>query len=177
MNTVLQPDNVAMCLARGINKLPSQVQCALRAMSMIGSSSKQKYIEVLQSNLSIDLIEPLLSAAAEGLVNCPGDGSFHFSHDRIQQTCYEMIEEKDRFCNHFKYGKCLMEHCGDDTDMLYTAMNLINLGTPAAVSDKTDYAKMAEYNLKAGKKAMGVDYVLALNYFDHGMSFLRKNHW
>jgi len=172
------PDNVALCLLNGIGKLPSQVQSALHTLSMFGSSSKSKYIKLLEEDLNVKLIEHLHIAVAEGLVNYL-DGSFYFSHDRIQKVSYDMVEEHDRSCNHLMYGKCLVQHAlatGSD-DLLFTSVNQINIGGPSAIEDSSDYFKMAEHNLTAGKRAMLTDFASAFSFFDHGMTFLRKDCW
>lgn len=66
----------------------------------------------------------------------------------------------------------------DDTAYLFIAVTQLNLGGPKAVQDKAQYSIIAKYNLIAGKKAMEMsEFSIAFNYFDNGISFLRKKHW
>jgi predicted ATPase len=54
------------------------------------------------------------------------------------------------------YGRCLVRHAAEigDDDMLFTAVNQINLAGRAAISDAHECYTMASYNLIAGKRAM-----------------------
>ncbi|KAL7485069.1 hypothetical protein ACHAW6_010670, partial [Cyclotella cf. meneghiniana] len=179
IQSIKLPHNVALCFTKGISKLPLEVQSALCTLSMFGASTKCLYIEALESLLDLKLIEPLDVAAAEGLV-IRMKGSFHFYHDRIQEACYALTEKRERDNNHLMFGLCLVNLSIDtgDVDMLFTAVNQINLGGPSAVMDKDKLAIIAKYNLMAGKKATEMlDYTSAYDYFYHGISFLPNNHW
>eukprot|EP00804_Cyclotella_cryptica_P027949 CCRYP_003834-RA/>CCRYP_003834-RA protein AED:0.03 eAED:0.03 QI:51/1/1/1/0.66/0.5/4/541/1215 len=173
------PDDVALCFTNGISKLPIEVQSALRTLSMFGASSKCSYIEALESHLNLKLIKPLKVAMSEGLVN-ERRGSLHFCHDRIQEASYAMIENNDRCRDHLMFGLCLVKLSLDtgDNEMLFTAVNQINFGGPAAVSDKQEYTTMARYNLLAGNIAMGMsDFSSAYSFFAFGIEFLPPGHW
>eukprot|EP00975_Prorocentrum_lima_P003108 684293-Prorocentrum_lima.AAC.1 len=57
-----------------------------------------------------------------------------------------------------------------DDDILFIAVNQLNLGGPAAVQDMSQTANVASLNLRAGKKAMEMsDFEAAYSYFDHGI--------
>ena len=173
------PDNVAICFINGIRKLPIEVQLALHNLSMFGARIKYDCLSVLEIQLGMVITEPLKNAATEGLVSIQ-NGSCYFCHDRIQETCYNLIQEHHRRNNHLIYGRCLVNHAletGND-DMLFTAVNQINNGGPSAITDEEDSFTMANHNLTAGKKAMAMsDFSSAYSFFDNGISFLREIHW
>ena len=176
------PENVAVCITNGIGKLPLDVQVALKALSLFGASAKCEHVKALQSQLNMDLIGPLNVAATEGVVNIV-NGSFVFTHDRIQEAIYSNIKEEDNIRNHSLYGLCLVRtslESGND-DMLFVAVNQINLGGSSAVVDQSEITAMAKYNLIAGKKAIALsDFSSASNFLSHGMNFVRAlqgNHW
>jgi predicted ATPase len=173
------PDNVALCFTNGIKQLPIVVQVALHTLSMFGASVRVDCITWLESQLKIILTEPLKIAVSEGLVNIIR-GSYKFAHDRIQEASYQMIQDHDRLSNHLIYGQCLVKiaiETGDDT-MFFTAVNQINLGGPSAVTNREEYLTMAQHNWVAGKRSMAMsDFNTAHSFFDHSISFLRKNHW
>jgi hypothetical protein len=53
----------------------------------------------------------------------------------------------------------------------------MNLAGPKAVQDKDQNSIIARYNMVAGKKAMEMsEFSIPFNYFDNGISFLRKRH-
>lgn len=174
------PDIVAKHLVN--NKIPSlslEVQSAIHTCSLFGSSISVRYVEEVESKLGIELSEPLKRAESEGLVSniC---GSIQFSHASIQEAAYDLVMEQDRPLNHLAYGRCLVKQAleSSDDDMFFTAVNQINLGGPAAISNKEEYFQMAQHNLTAGEKALGMSsFCDAYNYFDSAMSFLRKGHW
>ncbi|KAL7480275.1 hypothetical protein ACHAW6_005968 [Cyclotella cf. meneghiniana] len=173
------PDDVALCFTNGISKLPTDVQSALRTLSMFGASSKFKYIEALESHLKVKLIAPLKIAISEGLVS-ELQGSFNFCHDRIQEASYAMIEKQDCCRDHLRFGLCLVKLSLDtgDNEMLFTAVNQINFAGPAAVSGGKECATMAKYNLLAGNVALGMsDFSSAFSFFSFGIDFLPYGHW
>lgn len=173
------PDNIAIFATQGIQKLPMEVRLAIHAISMFGSSVPSKYIEALESNLDMILSAPLKVAIEEGLVTYARK-SYTFSHDRIQEASYAMIQNHDRISNHHVFGRCLAKLAlkTNDDDMLFTAVNQINFAGPSAISSHEEYFVMAEYNLIAGKEAMKkADFHSAYSLFDNGITFLRKDHW
>ena len=96
------------------------------------------------------------------------------------EASYQIIQEHDRRYNHLSYGRRLIQpavEIGDD-EMLFTAVNQINLGGPSAVTDGSDYYIMANHNLIAAKKATAMsDFHTAYSFCDNGITFLRFDHW
>ncbi|KAL3778025.1 hypothetical protein ACHAWO_008748 [Cyclotella atomus] len=173
------PDNVALCFTNGIAKLPSEVQVALHTLSMFGSSAKSECIKALETHQNINLAEPFQIAMREGLVSKVA-GSYHFSHDWIQETCYSFATQQDRALNHLTYGRCLSKLAQEtnNDDMMFTSANQINLGGPEAITDANEYITMASFNLMVGKKAIETsDFSLAHKLFSSGIKFLPQQHW
>ena len=66
---------------------------------------------------------------------------------------------------------------GND-DMLFVAVNQINLGGPSAVLEQAELAAMTKYNLIAGKAAIKLsDFSSACSFFMNALQFLPENHW
>jgi predicted ATPase len=154
-------------------------QLALYTLSLFGASVKIEYLELLESQLGLKLLEPLARAAAEGLVINQA-GGFHFCHDRIQEASYKLIAGHARQSNHLMYGRCLVRHAAEigNDDMLFTAVNQFNLAGRAAISNADECYTMANYNLIAGKKAMASSaFSVAYSLLDHGIGFLGNDHW
>ncbi|KAL7484284.1 hypothetical protein ACHAW6_009928, partial [Cyclotella cf. meneghiniana] len=172
-------DDVAMFFVQSINTLATDVRIALGALSCFGASTECEVIQAIETDLNLNLTEPLQIAIAEGLVNMLG-GRYCFCHDRIQEAAYSMIEEHDRCLHHMNYGLSLVNlpMRDDQSSLLFTAAMQLNLGGPSAVPYADKYYQIANYNLLAGKKAMEMsDFSSAFSFFDHGMTFLRKQHW
>eukprot|EP00804_Cyclotella_cryptica_P007107 CCRYP_014514-RA/>CCRYP_014514-RA protein AED:0.02 eAED:0.01 QI:0/1/0.8/1/1/1/5/397/1398 len=173
------PDDVAMFFVRSINTLPVDVKISLSALSCLGASAECEVIYAIETNLNLNLIEPLNVAVAEGLLN-KVDGRYCFCHDRVHEATYGIIEEQDRCLHHMNYGLSLIDvfFTTDNASLLLTAATQINLAGPSAVQDAEKYHQIANYNLMAGKKAMEMsDFSSAFSFFDHGMTFLRKKRW
>ena len=173
------PDSIAKCFIDGICKLPPEVQSALHTLAMFGASVKRYIIELLESKLKIKILMPLQRAVAEGLV-IDNQGSFTFCHDRIQEASYDLVGEQNRCHNHVTYGKCLVKTAldTDNKDILFLAVNQINLGFSSSVQIIEDKFTMAHYNMLAGKKAISMsDFTLAYNFFESAVGFLQDTHW
>jgi predicted ATPase len=173
------PDDVAAFFIQRITSLPTEARVTLCTLACFGASIECEVIDLIEESLGLKLIEPLDLIINEGLV-CKRDGRYHFSHDRIQEVSYKMIEEPDRCLFHMKYGLCLVELAlrHDNVPLLFTAVTQINIGGPPAVGEGHMYSIIANYNLLAGKKAMGFsEFTSAFSFFDNGITFLRKHHW
>lgn len=173
------PDDVATFFVQCVSSLPSTAKDALQTLSCFGNSVRCDIIEHLEESLAMKLTEPLQDVIAEGFVN-KRDGKYSIAHDRIQEVAYTMIEEHQCHLYHMKYGLCLTVLANNKCDnaLLFTALAQVNIGGPSAVQNPLHYAMIAEFNLSAGKTAMSFsDFHSAFKYFDHGISFLRSNHW
>eukprot|EP00984_Skeletonema_dohrnii_P034453 scaffold33562_cov125-Skeletonema_dohrnii-CCMP3373.AAC.7 len=175
------PVNVAMFFTKSIEALSEDVKASLCVLSCFGSSAETAFIKTLERLLQKTLLSNLDAAVEEGLLD-KKDGRYHFSHDRIQEAAYNMMNFLDQGRFHFSYGMALAplaDRDGEGNDsILLTAANQLNLAGPEAVQDKSQNVTVANLNLQAGKKAMEMsDFVLAYSYFDNGISFLRKKHW
>ncbi|KAK1742112.1 putative AAA ATPase [Skeletonema marinoi] len=173
------PDDVAMFLTKSIKALSEDVKSSLSVLSCFGSSVECAFIKTLEKVLKKNLLRNLDAAVEEGLLD-KKDGRYHFSHDRIQEAAYNMMNFLDRCHFHFTYGMALAPLSvreKDDSNLLI-AVNQLNLASPEAVQERSQNVIIAKLNLQAGKKTMEMsDFVAAYSYFDNGISFLRKKHW
>jgi predicted ATPase len=100
------PDDVAEFLTHSIGKLPEDVKSSLRIFSCFGASLISAFVKSLERALDINLVDSLDVAVAEGLLE-KTDDQYRFSHDRIQEAAYNMMNFLDRCENHFTYGMAL----------------------------------------------------------------------
>ncbi|KAL7437496.1 hypothetical protein ACHAXM_005669 [Skeletonema potamos] len=173
------PDTVAMFLNNSIRELPEHVQSSLCVLSCFGASADVSSIRTLEKALDKNILDDLNVAVAKGLLDKIG-ALYRFSHDRIQEATYNMMPDQARRLFHFSFGLSLASLSIDEGDdgILFIAVNQLNHGGPAAVQDPSQSFTVADMNLRAGKKAIQMaDFKIASSYFDHGISFLRNNHW
>jgi len=176
------PDDVAMFLSNLIRVLPKDVISSLHTLSCFGASSESSFIKTLEKALEKNLLDNLDIAVLEGLLD-KNDHQYSFSHDRIQEAAYNMMDVQVRRLTHFNHGMALAPlalAAGEDDEgshLLLTAATQLNLGGPTAVQDMSQIVIVATLNLRAGKKALDMsNFEAAYAYFDYGISFLRKNH-
>jgi len=185
------PDDIVIFLTNLIRVLPEDVKSSLFVLSCFGASADRAFIKTLESALEKKLLDNLDLAVSEGLLDKTGD-QYRFSHDRIQEAVYTMMDVQVRRLTHFSHGMALAPLADGEDDesnlLLLSAANQLNLAGPEAVQDRSQNVIAATLNLRAGKKAMEMsDFEAAHSYFDCGISFLRdfdcgisflrENHW
>ena len=170
-------DDVAIFLTSSIEALSVDVKSCICVISCFGSSADIAFVKLLEKSLETNLLENLDVAVKEGLLDMRDD-RYYFTHDRIQEAAYTMMNDHDRCRIHFEYGMALAPFEEDYDGILLTAVNQLNLAGPDAAQDRSQYVIAADLNLRAGKKSMEMsDFAAAYAYFDRGISFLRKKHW
>jgi predicted ATPase/serine phosphatase RsbU (regulator of sigma subunit) len=83
------------------------------------------------------------------------DARYHFSHDRVQQACYERIAEGERARAHQEIGQRLRaryEHDGGTAQELVEVLRHLDLGATTLQSDEAR-SDLARLNLQAAKAA------------------------
>ena len=82
-----------------------------------------------------------------------------------------------------KYGlllcsNTLVNGAENNSVLFFTSVNQINKGGPDAIQDPNNRSKIAVLNLKAGKLSIALsDYMSALKFFEHGISYLGEDCW
>ena len=173
------PDDMVTFLNSSISELSEDVQSSLCVLSCFGASAGKSFLVTLERSLQKDICANLDVAVTKGLLDMTGD-RYRFSHDRIQEATYNMMEDGVRRLFHFTYGLSLASLSIQESsdDILFIAVNQLNLGGPVTVQDPSQSHTVALMNLKAGKKAMEMsDFKTASSYLNHGISFLREHHW
>jgi predicted ATPase len=97
------PDDVASFFVHSISSLPVEVKIALGTLSCFGNSVSCEIINAIQADLKMNLVEPLNKAIAEGFVDKVNE-KYCFSHDRIQEAAYSMIDKHDVCLHHLNFG-------------------------------------------------------------------------
>ena len=98
-------------------------------------------------------------------------------------TAYELESTEQRRNCHMKYGLLLCSHTlvngvENNSSLFFTSVNQINKGGPDAIHDSNHRSKLAVLNLKAGKLSIVLsDYMSALKFFEHGISYLGEDRW
>ncbi len=104
---------------------------------------------------------------------------YRFSHDRVQQAAYSLVEEEDRKTTHLQIGRLLLKESADVVlkEKIFEIANHFNIAADI-LDDDHERSKVAGLNLIAGNKASSsMASEAALQYFRKGISLLPENRW
>ena len=172
--------NVLAFLIKDIQRLPSDMQLALKVASCLGSCVKYLYFDLLSEDLGVNLREPLSQVATKGFMVHVDDTKIRFAHDKIQQAAYEMLTPQLRLENHMRFGLAICSHAlsfsgVEHEDSFFVAVNQINRGGPDVLANPNQKVMIAALNLKAGKRSIELsDLNTAFKLFESGIDFLDK---
>ena len=156
-------DNVVDLMVGKLKKLPKQTQEVLPLAAAIGNSFNVNILPIIT-------IDSLLPAIQNGLIIELND-EFIFSHDRVQQAAYALIDDNQKQKIHLKLGNLLLKKTPAEQleENIFDIIGHFNLCLQLIADN--ELAKIAELNLRAGKKAISSNaYAAALKYLKSGIS-------
>jgi histidine kinase len=213
INSEKLPDNVVEMLAYKISKLPKDAQDVLKMAAATGNYFDEYTLKLIFRSALVDqtillrsnfhgLTSTLKLASSAGLIKPWGKLGYKFSHDRVQQSAYSLIPEKDRPALHLKIGRLLSRNANSKpskeyrrTDnsgravrawasltaedigsfverMLFVAVDQLNKGSDC-IESKEEITKLVKLNLKAGERAIQSSaFVQAEQYLISGLKLI-----
>ncbi len=171
-------DNVADLMAGKLRRLPQPAQETLQLAACLGNKFDLRHLALVGGLSGGETGQRLSAAVREELILC-ADGSGKFLHDRIQQAAYALIPEARRAEVHLHIGRTFVARMtADEIDRhLFDVANQFNRGG-ALLSDPDEKARVAEINLRAGRKAKAsVAYASACGYLTAGMALFDDADW
>jgi predicted ATPase/GAF domain-containing protein len=105
--------------------------------------------------------------------------SYHFSHDRVQEAAYELVEEDQRAETHLRIGRLLLARLGAEprADELFDVVDHLNLGVEL-ISDAAERRRVSVLNLAVARHAKkSTAYVAAARYLRVGAALLPEGAW
>ncbi|HVE23074.1 MAG TPA: AAA family ATPase [Acidocella sp.] len=171
-------DNVVALMAVKLKRLPASTRESLQALACLGNEAELATLALAHGTSDALLHETLADAMQAGLVVRLEDG-YRFPHDRIQQAAYALLPESERADVHLRMGRRLFAGMtGDDrAEHLFEIANQFNRGA-ALLTDRHEKVRVAEINLRAGRKAKAAAaYASAGAYFAAGMALLKDSDW
>ena len=169
-------DNVVDLMVGKLRKLPVQTQEALQLAACLGNKFDLRSLSLVSR---VSEVEQRLSPAIHEDLIIGIDGSGKFLHDRIQQAAYSLIPEAHRDEIHLHIGRVLMTSLTADemSERLFDVANQLNHGG-ALLTDRDEKAQVAEFDLRAGRKAKAsTAYSSACVYLSAGMALLDESCW
>lgn len=191
-------ENVVDLLVEKIRKIPARTQNALKLAAAVGARFSLKMLALVTHQNYKQTAEDLWYALQEnfilpsdekykyalipdqtGFKSIAGLAEFKFTHDRIQQVAYSLVDPADIPKIHVKIGQLMLEKIPKETqeEKIFEIVNHLNLGMDL-LKKESDRLNLAKLNLTAGKKSKAaIAYEVSLKYFDLGIKLLGGNCW
>lgn len=148
------------------------------------SWSSDKSIKGIQvgTKEQADIMKGLMLAVEEGLLDKVGSNEFKFSHDKIREATYSLIQEgKERDNLHVVLGEILWfmyNSQGSQQWMLFSAVDLLNKASRHFTTSPALQLELADVNFEAAQQAMAVSAFLpAIEYSKVGIHLLGDKPW
>jgi predicted ATPase/class 3 adenylate cyclase/tRNA A-37 threonylcarbamoyl transferase component Bud32 len=151
----------------------------LRTLTLITGKKASEIAETLWPALEVEIIIPLNGNYRLVITDDHFDVTYKFHHDRIQQAAYLLIEEGRRKSLNLEIGRVLFRN-GTEAERNNSLIELVRHFNEALslITDAEEKIRLAEMNLKAGRKAQSaVAYHSALQYFKTGIQLLPDSLW
>ncbi|MBD2536613.1 AAA family ATPase, partial [Nostoc flagelliforme FACHB-838] len=179
-------DNVVELLLRQLQKLPSATQQILSIAACTGAEFDLETLAIVCEKSPKAIFQDLLEAIQAGLIQPLSDldedllvQEYKFSHDRVQQAAYALIDESCKQVVHLQIGRNLLEKTSPEQrfERLFTIVDHLDQGTEL-VTAQAERTEIARLNLTAGQKAKtATAYEAAFKYFTTGLQLLDTESW
>ncbi|MBI3395224.1 MAG: AAA family ATPase, partial [Spirochaetia bacterium] len=163
-------DDVLALLASNIQKISPLSRATLKVASCLGNqfdlltlskvlqTPAQETAQALDELLTEGFLLPTndrykyaASGASDELLRVVG---YRFVHDRVHQAAYSLLSDEERQRLHLTIGRAMLnslDHAGIEENIL-DIVNHLNAGRNL-ILDPDELVKLAEFNLRAGRKA------------------------
>ncbi|MGB7891057.1 MAG: AAA family ATPase, partial [Microcoleus sp.] len=179
-------DNVVELLLRQLQKLPEATQQILSIAACTGAEFDLETLAIICEKSPKAIFQDLLEAIQAGLIQPLSDldedllvQEYKFSHDRVQQAAYALIDESQKQVVHLQIGRNLLEKTSPEqrSDRLFEIIDHLNQGLEL-VTARSERTEIARLNLMAGQKAKAATaYEAAFKYFTTGLKLLNSESW
>ncbi|MEA5571638.1 protein kinase domain-containing protein [Calothrix sp. UHCC 0171] len=143
------------------------------AIVLDGNANESININVAALDLYADAENDVLDARDNTSI------SYYFIHEKIKKEAYNLIPESERKATHLKIGYLLLHHTpkAEREDNIFELVNQFNSAFDL-ITDRVELDGLAEMNLCAGRKALGLgQYLAAYNYLTFGLKSLSLDCW
>jgi PAS domain S-box-containing protein len=171
-------DNVVDLMIGKLTRLPVETQQALQQLACLGNAAAiatlSNVLETPEERVHAELWPAVCHALIERL-----EGSYKFTHDRVQEASYSMIPEALRAEVHLRIGRLLLAETPADKreEAIFEILNQLNRSAGLIISQE-ERDQLAELNLLAGKRAKrATAYASALTYLIAGGALLKDDCW
>ena len=182
--------NVVELLISKLAVFPKETQDILKMASCIGGVFDLQVLADIGQQSLTDLLTALWPAVLEGLIVPMDDAyqvvgiedlsddkkvEFQFSHDRVQQAAYSLMQADERDAMHVLIGRRLLAE--NDETMLFDIANHLNNGV-ALITDDKERKVLSRLNLKAAILARDSGaYLSAQSFVEFSIKVTEADAW
>ncbi len=189
-------DNVVDLMSTRIQKLSQPTRDLVQLASCIGQTFDLVTLAQVAGQTMQNTAGLLRETMSQGLIVPIGDGyrlveleipienqelriEYKFTHDRIQQAAYDLIDESSRKLVRYKVGRSLLDlHKGARRDdYIFAIVNHLN-GSLELIRTDAERIELIQLNLYAAKKAkISAAYQTALEYLQAAATQEKSEDW
>lgn len=189
-------DNVVDLMTHKLRKLPPETQRLLELGACAGNRFPLATLAVMAESAPAAVADALRAATAERLLAVVRDGyqlieldqssdvadltvEYAFSHDRIQQTAYDLLDPQQREAAHLRIGTLLLSRlsAAERDENLFAIVNHLNYAT-RLIEGVAERDRLARLNLAAGKRAKrAASYQIAFGYLQRALTVVDDGIW
>ncbi len=185
-------DNVVDFMVKKIERLPKKTLQMLKNAACIGNQFDLNILSRVNSMPAADTEDELWISLKEGLI-IPHENrtmtdetgrethrvSYMFSHDRIHQAVYSLMDLTEQQRLHLQIGRVMLAAKQTDSTVrnLFEIVNHLNAGKEL-IADDREKERLAELNHEAGIRAKSsAAYESAFYFFNSGINMLHPQSW
>jgi PAS domain S-box-containing protein len=171
-------ENVVELMVDKLQRLPLATQEGLKRLACLGSRAGTAILAIVHGGSEEDLHSDLWEALQAGFV-LRLEGSYKFSHDRIQEAAYTLIPQESRARFHLRIGRLLHSRMPADeiAKNIFTVVNQFNAGA-GQIRRHKEKEQVAELNRTAGQRAKAsAAYRSTCTYLSAGMALIGGTGW
>ncbi|WP_298908898.1 AAA family ATPase [uncultured Nostoc sp.] len=179
-------DNVVELIIGKLKQFPKQTQQVLSLAACIGAEFDLATLSVICERPTVEIFAELTTVIQSELLLETSEldenlliQNYKFSHDRVQQAAYDLIDELHKQVVHLQIGRNLLEKMLSEelSERLFEIVDHLNLGVDLVVSGQ-ERNSIARLNLMAAQKAKAATaYSAALKYAIAGIELLATDSW
>ncbi|KAL3788524.1 hypothetical protein HJC23_006562 [Cyclotella cryptica] len=165
-------EDIAQLMTRNLQILPETTMYALQLLSCLGSNADESICMLLKDH--IDIFNELEISIERNIIEKEGQ-VYKFTHDILEQSVYDMMSTQEQNNKHLFIGLELLK---DSNKMLGSQFRPVML----IAIDQINRAKVLRNTQLSSSCSAEIsmsmsDFLPALSYAEHGISFLDDHLW
>ena len=170
-------DNVVDLMVRRISKLPQAGTEVAKVLASIGAQSGRELLSKACGRSSADILNALKPFADAGFI-VEEQGHYAFSHDRVLESTYALVAQRDRPGVHFRIAESMIEHWQASLpEHAFEICNQIERATgyPASAATKIRFVTVLLEAACRAKRSAAIPQ--ARSYVETAFSLMEESWW